>query len=258
LNGQQPIVDVQGLTKRYGDHAVLDGISLSVATGEVAFIVGPSGGGKSTFLRCLNGLESFQAGRIHVAGFELTADLPPAERSTRLLQVRRGVGMVFQQFNLFPHRTVLGNLVEAPIQVLNKTRAEAEAHAIELLKRVGLADKQSAMPSTLSGGQQQRVAIARALAMAPDVLLFDEPTSALDPTMAREVEAVIADLAAAGQTMIVVTHSMDFVRRSATTVHVFGDARVLESGPPEQLFAAPRDPRTQAFLEARSSRPVQA
>ena len=157
----------------------------------------------------------------------LTPEILNAERSKRLLEVRRRVGMVFQQFNLFPHRTVLGNVIEGATQVLGVSRSEAEAKAIELLKRVGLAEKQSATTQTLSGGQQQRVAIARALAMEPEVLLFDEPTNALDPTMAREVEAVIADLASAGQTMVVVTHSMDFVRRSATTVHVFGDGGVI-------------------------------
>ena len=248
---QQPaMITVTGLTKRYGAHTVLSGITLTVHKAEVAFIVGPSGGGKSTLLRCLNGLETFDQGQIDVASVTLTPELAPAERSRRLLDVRRCVGMVFQQFNLFPHRTVLGNLVEAPIQVIGTSRSEAEQNAMELLDRVGLAEKRDAMPGNLSGGQQQRVAIARALAMKPDVLLFDEPTSALDPRMAREVEAVIADLAAAGQTMVVVTHSMDFVRRSAHTVHVFGEGRLLESGPPLNVFSQPRDPRTRAFLDA--------
>jgi polar amino acid transport system ATP-binding protein len=244
------MITVTELTKRYGPHTVLSGISLTVRTAEVAFIVGPSGGGKSTLLRCLNGLESFDQGRVDVAGFSLTSELKPAERSCRLLDVRLRVGMVFQQFNLFPHRTVLGNLIEAPVHVLGTPRAAAVEKAMELLGRVGLTEKCDAMPGNLSGGQQQRVAIARALAMNPEVLLFDEPTSALDPRMAREVEAVIANLAAAGQTMVVVTHSMDFVRRSAHTVHVFGEGRLLESGPPVDVFARPRDPRTRAFLDA--------
>jgi ABC-type polar amino acid transport system ATPase subunit len=244
------MISVTNLTKRYGANTVLSDVSLTVRKGEVSFIVGPSGGGKSTLLRCLNGLETFDQGQIDVAGFTLTPQLAPAERSRRLLDVRRRVGMVFQQFNLFPHRTVLGNLVEAPLQVLGTSRAAAEQDALELLDRIGLAEKRDAMPGNLSGGQQQRVAIARALAMNPEVLLFDEPTSALDPRMAREVEAVIADLAAAGQTMVVVTHSMDFVRRSAHTVHVFGEGRLLESGPPDHVFVSPSDPRTRAFLEA--------
>ena len=165
------------------------------------------------------------------------------------MQIRQRVGMVFQQFNLFPHRSVIGNVTEAPTQVLGMPKDEAQQLAVELLDRVGLAEKKLAMPQNLSGGQQQRVAIARALAMRPDVLLFDEPTSALDPRMAREVEAVIADLASAGQTMVVVTHSMDFARRSAHTLHVFGGGTVLESGPPEQLFTAPANPKTRAFFE---------
>jgi ABC-type polar amino acid transport system ATPase subunit len=214
----------------------------------VCVIVGPSGGGKTTFLRCLNGLEEFQEGEIDLAGVKLRGGLPPAERAPLLAQVRRQVGMVFQQFNLFPHRTALGNVIEAPMHVLGYSREQATVEAETLLERVGLKDKLHQMPDTLSGGQQQRVAIARALAMKPQVMLFDEPTSALDPRMAGEVEAVIADLAASGQTMIVVTHSLRLARRTAHTLHVFENGQPLESGPPQQIFDAPRHEATRRFL----------
>ncbi len=243
-----PIVAVRRLVKRFAEHLILDDVSLSVARGEVCGIIGPSGGGKTTFLRCLNGLEDFQAGQLDVAGIALRAGMPPAERHTRLAQVRRRVGMVFQQFNLFPHRTALGNVIEAPKHVLGLSREQAIEQATQLLDRVGLADKLDHMPDELSGGQQQRVAIARALAMKPQVMLFDEPTSALDPRMAAEVEAVIAEVAASGQTMIVVTHSLRLARRTARTLHVFEDGRVIESGPAEQIFAAPRQEATRRFL----------
>jgi ABC-type polar amino acid transport system ATPase subunit len=242
------MIAVDKLVKRFGSHTVLDGISLSVNRGEVAVVVGPSGGGKSTFLRCLNGLEDFQAGSVRVAELEVTPRLLPAERQRRVALIRRRTGMVFQQFNLFPHQTVLENIIEAPVHVLHISHAAAVADAERLLKRVGLEGRRDQMPDTLSGGQQQRVAIARALAMQPEVMLFDEPTSALDPRMAAEVEAVIADLAESGQTMIVATHSMRLARRSATTIHVFEEGRVLESGPPEQIFIAPREAGTLRFL----------
>lgn len=243
-----PVIDVQELAKRFGQLEVLSGISLAVRKGEVAVVVGPSGGGKSTFLRCLNGLESFDAGRVDVAGIQLHPDLPSKELQPLLLQVRRRVGMVFQQFNLFPHRSVLDNVVEAPMYVLGKSRQEAEVDARRLLDRVGLSSKIDQMPDMLSGGQQQRVAIARSLAMHPEVMLFDEPTSALDPRMASEVESVIADLAASGQTMIVVTHSMNLARRTAHTMYVFEGGKVLESGPPEQIFENPRLEATRQFV----------
>jgi polar amino acid transport system ATP-binding protein len=216
---------------------VLDQISLDVRPGEVAAIIGPSGGGKSTFLRCLNGLETFEAGSVRVGDIEINSRMTPETRQRQLALVRRRVGMVFQQFNLFPHRTVLGNVIEAPMTVLGKRRDEAVAAARTLLERVGLGDKLDRWPDTLSGGQQQRVAIARALAMGPEVILFDEPTSALDPRMAAEVEAVITDLARSGQTMLVVTHSLRLARRAAQTIHVFEGGRVKTSGPPEQILA---------------------
>jgi ABC-type polar amino acid transport system ATPase subunit len=210
-------------------------------------LLGPSGGGKSTFLRTINGLETFDQGRIQVDDLEL-APAPAASREAVLQQIRRRVGMVFQQFNLFPHRTVLENVIEAPIHVLRKPRGKAMAEATELLRRVGLAEKLHARPATLSGGQQQRVAIARALAMEPEAILFDEPTSALDPRMTAEVIAVMADLAASGQTMIVVTHALGFARSVAHTVHVMHEGRVAESGPPEQIFEEPQQEVTRTFL----------
>lgn len=236
------------LTKRFGPLCVLNGITLTVPRGTVGVIVGPSGGGKSTFLRCLNGLETFDEGTVQVDGLTLSADLPSKERAGRISQVRQRVGMVFQQFNLFPHRSVLGNIIEAPMHVLGQSRAEAEATARQLLDRVGMSAKLNAMPDALSGGQQQRVAIARALAMRPEAILFDEPTSALDPRMAAEVESVITDLASDGQTMIVVTHSMRLARRAATTLYVFEGGRILESGPPEQVFESPKEAATRTFL----------
>ena len=242
------MIQVTNLSKQYGPLNVLTGISLEVTQGEVAVVVGPSGGGKSTFLRCINGLETFQAGQIDVAGVQIHPQLLPHERNVLLRQVRQKVGMVFQQFNLFPHRSVLGNVIEAPMHVLGKSRDEAISHATKLLDRVGLASKHNQMPDTLSGGQQQRVAIARALAMKPEVILFDEPTSALDPRMAAEVESVIADLATEGQSMVVVTHSMRLARRSAHTLYVFEGGKVLEHGPPEQIFDSPREEGTRHFL----------
>jgi polar amino acid transport system ATP-binding protein len=242
------MIQTHQLTKRYGMLAVLNGISLHVKRGEVAVIVGPSGGGKSTFLRCLNGLETFQDGTIEIAGVSLSPELQHRERNQRLAQIRRQVGMVFQQFNLFPHRTVLGNVMEAPCKVLGQGREEAEANARRLLERVGLGAKLNVMPDTLSGGQQQRVAIARALAMQPKAILFDEPTSALDPRMAAEVESVIADLAKEGQTMVVVTHSMRLARRAANTLYIFEGGHILEHGTPEQIFEAPKQEATRLFL----------
>jgi ABC-type polar amino acid transport system ATPase subunit len=193
-------------------------------------------------------LEDFHSGRIAVGDIEIDPATPARLRRGRLCQIRRRVGMVFQQFNLFPHRSVLDNVTEAPIHVLKKPRGEAVAEARALLDRVGLSAKLDAMPATLSGGQQQRVAIARALAMHPDMILFDEPTSALDPRMSAEVESAIADLAGTGQTMVVVTHAMGFARRTAHTMYVFQDGRILESGPPEQIFDAPRHEETRRFV----------
>jgi polar amino acid transport system ATP-binding protein len=242
------MIDVCDLVKRHGTLEVLRGVTLSVARGEVAAIIGPSGGGKSTFLRCLNGLEPFQGGTVSIDGLRLDARTPDPARAKILGQVCRRVGMVFQGFNLFPHRTVLQNVVEAPIYVLGLAPEEAKDRACRLLDRVGLLDRLHAMPCQLSGGQQQRVAIARALAMEPRAILFDEPTSALDPRMTAEVLAVLTDLAHDGLTMVVVTHAMRFARQVAHTVHVFGEGRVVESGPPQQVFEDPHQEATRLLL----------
>jgi len=242
------MIDVVGLVKRHGPLQVLRGVTLSVARGEVAAIIGPSGGGKSTFLRCLNGLEPFQGGAITIDGLRLDSDTPTATRERLLRRIRLDVGMVFQSFNLFPHRTVLQNVTEGPVHVRGLSQDEAEAKARQLLDRVGLADRLGAMPRQLSGGQQQRVAIARALAMEPQAILFDEPTSALDPRMTAEVLAVMSDLASDGLTMVVVTHAMRFARQVAHTVHVFGDGRVIESGSPSQIFEDPLQEATRMLL----------
>jgi ABC-type polar amino acid transport system ATPase subunit len=243
------MIEATDLHKSHGSLQVLRGVSLAVAEGEVAAIIGPSGGGKSTFLRCLNGLDVFDAGQVRIAQHELRPGTPDRNSQKTLRTVRQQLGMVFQQFNLFPHLTVLGNVIEAPIRVLKLPQDDAVTRAKALLERVGLAEKINVRPDKLSGGQQQRVAIARALAMQPKAILFDEPTSALDPRMTAEVLAVMADLAATGQTMIVVTHAMNFARRAAKTVHVFHAGIVAESGPPEQIFEAPQHPATREFLQ---------
>jgi ABC-type polar amino acid transport system ATPase subunit len=242
------MIHVRDLIKSHGELRVLDGVSLSVRRGEVATIVGPSGGGKSTLLRCINGLEAFQAGEIQVDEVVLLAGTGHRKLASTLQAMRRRVGMVFQQFHLFPHMTVLENVLAGPLFVLQRTREESEPKARQLLERVGLTEKLSAMPDQLSGGQQQRVAIARALAMQPEAILFDEPTSALDPRMAAEVISVISDLAKSGQTMIVVTHAMGFARNVSHTVHVMHAGRVVESGPPAQIFENPREETTRTFL----------
>ncbi len=239
------MLDVIDIHKRFGTTEVLRGVSLSVRRGEVCALLGPSGGGKSTLLRTINGLESFDRGRIRVDNLELTASGP---QDMVLAQIRRRVGMVFQQFNLFPHRSVLENVTEAPRHVLGISREQAEAEGRDLLCRVGLEDKLHARPSTLSGGQQQRVAIARALAMKPEAILFDEPTSSLDPRMTSEVINVITDLARSGQTMIVVTHALGFARSVAHTVHVMHEGRLAESGTPEQIFERPQHEATRTFF----------
>jgi ABC-type polar amino acid transport system ATPase subunit len=243
------MIAVEKLVKRFGANEVIRGISLEVARGDVAAIIGPSGGGKSTFIRCINGLESFQGGRVSVGDLVLTAETDPRRDAALLQSVRKRVGLVFQQFNLFPHLTALQNLCEAPVQVLGEPRGQAEARAITLLDRVGLAAKKDALPKDLSGGQMQRVAIARTLMMQPEAILFDEPTSALDPVMAGEVLAVMNDLAREGQTMIVVTHSMTFARNVANKVHVFADGCDVEAGPPDDVFGNPQHPVTKAFLK---------
>jgi ABC-type polar amino acid transport system ATPase subunit len=242
------MIDIRDLCKRYGTVDVLSELSLSVERGKVAAIIGPSGGGKSTFLRCINGLESFDRGEVRVGGSLLTSSDDGSERANRLRAIRRKVGFVFQQFNLFPHLDVLGNIIEAPQRVLGQDRAAAVAEAERLLERVGLAAKRSAYPHELSGGQQQRVAIARALAMRPEALLLDEPTSALDPVMAAEVMSVISELARGGQTMIVVTHQLGLVRAIADTVHIFAAGRHVEHGPTAAVFDNPGHETTRAFL----------
>lgn len=238
------MISVSQLVKRHGTLTVLNGVSMNVARGEVVAIIGPSGGGKSTLLRCINGLETFQAGEIVVDSLHLSTK-PDGEA---LRKLRQRVGMVFQQFHLFPHMTVLENVMAGPRIVLRQTREQAEPAAIQLLDRVGLKEKVNAKPEQLSGGQQQRVAIARALAVQPQAILFDEPTSALDPRMANEVLSVITDLAGQELTMMVVTHAMGFARKVAGTVHVMAEGGVAESGPPQQIFEAPLQDVTKRFL----------
>jgi polar amino acid transport system ATP-binding protein len=242
------MIEVNELWKRHGALEVLKGVTLEVGRGEVAAIIGPSGSGKSTFLRCLNGLETFDRGCVTVDGLALDASARPRARTPVVRQVCRKLGMVFQSFNLFPHLTVLQNVIEAPVHVLALPPEQAEERALTLLDRVGLIDKLHQMPRQLSGGQQQRVAIARALAMSPQAILFDEPTSALDPRMTGEVLAVMTDLARDGLTMIVVTHAMRFARQVAHTVHVFDGGRIVESGPPAQVFEDPREEATRLLI----------
>ena len=241
------MITLNRIVKRFGSQEVLRGVTMSVARGEVCVLLGPSGGGKSTLLRTINGLETFDEGSIDVSGTQLIGgDI--ASREAALLKIRRKVGMVFQQFNLFPHRTVLENVIEAPMQVLRQSRDQAVGKAKELLARVGLLEKSNARPTSLSGGQQQRVAIARTLAMQPEAILFDEPTSALDPNTTAEVISVMQDLAKGGQGMIVVTHGMKFARSVAHSVHILHSGAIVESGPPEQVFENPRHEITRGFL----------
>ena len=236
------LLSVEHLHKAYGDHVVLDDISLEVKRGEVIVIIGPSGCGKSTFLRCLNALEPIQGGSVKVAGKSVDAD----ERG--LVELRQKVGMVFQSYDLFPHMTVLDNITLAPMKARGVAREEAEAQARALLERVGLADKASSYPRQLSGGQKQRVAIARALAMEPELLLLDEVTAALDPEMVREVLDVILDLAREGKTMVIVTHEMQFARAMADRVLFFDGGGIVEQDIPERFFAHPATERAQRFL----------
>lgn len=243
------MLTISQLVKRFRDREVLRGVSLALEPGRVGVLIGPSGSGKSTLLRCINGLEVFDAGEIAVAGGRLAGGASHHDREQELAQIRRHVGMVFQQFNLFPHKTVVGNVVEAPVHVLKTPYDRAVAEARQLLNRVGLGDRLESYPSQLSGGQQQRVAIARALAMKPQLVLFDEPTSALDPKMTGEVLAVMADLARQGQTMLVVTHAMEFARRVATEVHVMSGGVIVESGPPAQVFESPQHAETRELLQ---------
>jgi len=236
------IIRYQSVIKRYGAFQALSGVDLDVHAGEVVCLIGPSGSGKSTLLRCTNGLESIDGGGIEFEG----AQLPRDERALRAMRQR--MGMVFQSFELFPHLTALENVAEGPRTVLGNSRAEADERAAAMLAKVGLADKASNHPAALSGGQQQRVAIARALAMEPDVMLFDEPTSALDPETIGEVLNVMKALAEEGMTMVVVTHEMTFARRVGDWVAVFDVGRIVEQGPPQQIFDAPTTERTRDFL----------
>ncbi len=242
------VVTARGVRTRLGGAEVLRGIDLSLAPGEVLAILGPSGGGKTTLLRALNYLTPFSEGEVAIAGQQLRPGMSERRDAAVLRAVRRRVGMVFQSFHLFPHLTAVGNIMEAPRRVLGLDLAPARSRAEALLDRVGLASHASAFPHTLSGGQQQRVAIARALAMEPEVLLFDEPTSALDARLVGEVLAVVADLAAAGQTMVIVTHELAFARRVAHRVAVLADGRIVESGAPGEVLDRPRTAATRALL----------
>ena len=236
------------VTKRFGTRSVLDGVSLAVDPGETVAIIGPSGGGKSTLLRCVNGLTSFDGGSIHVGPHELSPATSRSSNGSSSRAIRRLVGMVFQDFRLFPHLTALQNLIEAPLRVLGMARADAVAKARQLLTRVGLAEYEGAYPRQLSGGQQQRVAIARALAMSPRGLLCDEITSALDPELKGEVLSVLEVLKRDGITLMVVTHEIGFARRAADRVVVLDGGRIIEDGPPSQVIDQPRTPRTRQFL----------
>jgi ABC-type polar amino acid transport system ATPase subunit len=246
--GEPAIVRVRALAKCHGERRVLDGVSLDVRRGEVAVVIGPSGGGKSTLLRCLNGFETFDAGELEVLGTALRSGRATRASEAALAALRRRAGMVFQQFHLFPHLSALENVLAGPLWVRHEARGAAEARARALLERVGLAERLHARPAQLSGGEQQRVAIARALALEPELLLFDEPTSALDPLMAQEVTRVMLELARAGQTMVVVTHALDFARAAAHTVHILAAGRIVESGPASQVLEAPRAEIARTFL----------
>ena len=236
------MIKVEKLVKTFGENTVLKEIDLEVTPGEVVVIIGPSGSGKSTFLRCLNLLEQPTGGKITFEGNDLLA------KGVKIDQIRQKMGMVFQSFNLFPHKTVLENLTISPIKVKQQEQAAAEETAKGLLEQVGLAEKADSYPSSLSGGQQQRVAIARALAMDPDVMLFDEPTSALDPEMVGEVLTVMQALAEKGMTMVVVTHEMGFAKEVADRVIFMADGIIQEQGTPEQIFEHPQNARTQDFI----------
>lgn len=242
IRDTRPIIEIEEMHKWFGDFHVLKNINLTVHRGERIVICGPSGSGKSTLIRCINRLEEHQRGRIVVDGIELTKDLKNIEK------VRTEVGMVFQHFNLFPHMTVLENIMEAPVQVLKQNKDEVRERALSLLKKVGLSEKTEAYPSMLSGGQQQRVAIARALAMEPKVMLFDEVTSALDPELVGDVLRVMEELARDGMTMLVVTHEMGFAEKVGDRVIFMADGVVVEDATPQEMFSNPKEQRTKQFL----------
>lgn len=238
------MITVKNLKKNFGDLTVLKGIDVTIEKGECVVVIGPSGSGKSSFLRCLNRLEEPDGGEIDIEGTDL---LSP---HTDINEMRQRIGMVFQHFNLFPHKTILENVTLAPIKLKKMPQKEAEDAALDLLRRVGIEDKASVYPSTLSGGQKQRVAIARSLAMNPQVMLFDEPTSALDPEMVGEVLDVMKNLAKEGMTMVVVTHEMGFAKEVANRVLFMADGVILEEGTPEEIFEHPQHERTKAFIKA--------
>lgn len=240
-NGKR-LIEVKNLTKKFGDHTVLDGITTDICQGEVVAIIGPSGCGKSTFLRSLNLLEMPTSGQILFEGIDLT------DKSVDINKVRQKIGMVFQQFNLFPNHTIKDNITLAPVKLGLMTKEEADKKAMELLERVGLPEKADSYPSMLSGGQKQRIAIARSLAMNPDVMLFDEPTSALDPEMVGEVLGLMRELAADGMTMVVVTHEMGFAKEVATRVMFINEGNIREENTPEEFFGNPKNPRLCDFL----------
>ncbi|EMO8689938.1 TPA: amino acid ABC transporter ATP-binding protein [Streptococcus pyogenes] len=236
-------IDVQGLHKSYGQNEVLKGIDAKFYEGNVVCIIGPSGSGKSTFLRTLNLLETITSGKVMVDGFELS------DPKTNIDKARENIGMVFQHFNLFPHMTVLENIIFAPVELGKESKEVAKKHGMALLEKVGLSDKADAFPGSLSGGQKQRVAIARSLAMNPDIMLFDEPTSALDPEMVGDVLNVMKDLAEQGMTMLIVTHEMGFARQVANRVIFTDGGQFLEDGTPEEIFDHPKHPRLIEFLD---------
>jgi polar amino acid transport system ATP-binding protein len=237
------VIEVRNLTKRFGHLDVLCGISERIEANEIVCIIGPSGSGKSTFLRCLNLLEKPTSGDVLINGVKIN------DKNVDINQIRQKMGMVFQNFNLFPHKTTLDNVAIGPIKVRRTEIKKAYADAMTLLKKVGLEEKAKVYPASLSGGQKQRVAIARALAMEPEIMLFDEPTSALDPEMVGEVLQVIRDLTHQGMTMVVVTHEMGFAKEVADRVLFMDDGLIVEQGTPAQIFSAPQNPRTQSFLE---------
>lgn len=242
------ILTVKNLKKSFGDNVVLKDINFTVNAGEVVCLIGPSGSGKSTLLRCLNYLEKMTDGEINILGTVIKSGQDKRTEEKEVNEIRKNVGMVFQQFNLWPHMTILENIMEAPCRVKKISQKEAAETAVELLKKVGLEQKADAYPSMLSGGQQQRVAIARALAMSPDIMLFDEPTSALDPELVGEVLNVMKDLAGEGMTMIVVTHEMEFARDVSDKVVFMDDGYIVESGNPQEVFTNPQNERTKKFL----------
>ena len=241
-NFAQPLIQVKGLCKQFGDLKVLENINVDIHKGDVVFVVGPSGSGKSTFLRCLNRLEESTAGHIYVEGTDITDPKVDIDRH------RQKMGMVFQQFNLFPHMDIMKNMTLAPVKLQKKSQQEAEKEAMVLLERAGLADRAHAYPSQLSGGQKQRIAIVRALAMKPDVMLFDEPTSALDPEMVGEVLSVMRELAKEHMTMVVVTHEMGFAKEVATRIMFMDGGNFVEEAPPAEFFGSPKNERLKAFL----------